>query len=305
MRPYLSVLAILALFLLGGCPGKPKQADSSPPTAPKQQVAKREVVVWADPVLVKALTGLAKTYKKQTGSSYQVVAVERAARRAWAKGEAAGTERPEPDVLLFAGRDEFVWLLQGQKIDEASSRTFAGDRLVVFKPQGTTYTLESLFDIYKLRFKQLGVGDPEATTVGMYTHQALVGDGAEPRVKQRLQLVTDSTQLPLLPAQSKAKDVIAIGLASQAGGARGIETGLLIEASLHELLQYKAVAVAGKQEDEAVGAFLRWLAEEDSTQRALTGYGLLDRATALKLTAPAPKGKAAAPAAPTPTAATK
>jgi molybdenum ABC transporter molybdate-binding protein len=294
MRAYLS-LTLLALLVISGCPQDPQTASTAPPTSPKAQTKHRKIVVWADPVLANALTGIAATYKKQTGSNYQVVPVERSARRAWAKDQAASMKGPEPDVLLFAGRDEFVWLLEGQKIDEATSRTFAGDRLVVLKPLGTTYTTSSVFDLDKLLFKQLAVGDPEATTVGLYTHQALVSDGVHSRVKDRLATTKDSTQLPVLP--TKGKNVIAIGFASQAGGAKGIEPGLLIDASLHEPLQYKAVAVAGKGGDEAVMAFLRWLAENAGTQQALTGYGLLDRASALKLDAPKPKAAEQPPAA--------
>jgi molybdenum ABC transporter molybdate-binding protein len=273
---------------LAGCPQGPAggKAASTPAagTAPLQGGTPTGALsLWADPVLAAALTGLERDYHAATGGSYQVTPVERGALLEWAKsGDAA--DRPAPDVLLFAGNATLAALLAGKRIDEATSRTFAGDRLVVLKPLGSSFEAHKVFDLADLHFQHLAVADPDKTALGFYTQEALQSDGALPRVKSRLQAYPDSTLLPTLPG--KDASTLAFAFMSQAGGAAKVEPLLLVDKSLHEAVQYRAAAVAAKGQDAAAQGFLRWLAENDKTQQALGGYGLLSRAITLGLDAP-------------------
>lgn len=285
----------LALLLAAGCPANPGDSGNSGAsgggqsvTAPPQEARGSELILWADPVLVTALEGLAPAFRKASGGgSYKVLPVERAGLRAWAEtGDSAGLA--EPQVLLFAGRDDYLLLLEQQRLDEATARTFAGDRLVVLKPLKTTFVSPSVFDLYKSRFSELVVGDPDSTLLGLITDQALISDGVKRRIADRLRPSGDSRQPAAAPAGTA--NVLAITFASQSGGAQGAEPMLLIDSGLHEPVHYKAAAASGRGDNPAVVAFLRWLAEDGATQQALGGYGLLDRATALALRAPVAAG---------------
>jgi hypothetical protein len=311
----LVAFSMLALGLagLGGCPqpAKAPPGGTAPAAAPAtgtpggssrasnphpDPAAARALEIWADPVLVGALTGLARDYAQAVGGSYTVTPVERGALLDWARsGDTAG--QPAPDLLAFPGQSTYAALLGAKRIDEASARTFAGDRLVVLKPLGSGFTSPTVFDLWELRFHHLAVADPQRTALGLFTQNALVSDGAAKRLAARTQTYPDSTALPELPA--KDDSTLAFAFMSQAGGSIGVEPLLLVDKSLHEAIQYRAVAAAGKGTDAAVQACLRWLAEDQQTQTALGGYGLLNRAAALDLAAPiaatTPPGSAPAP----------
>ncbi len=294
----------MGLLVLAGCPqpagqtGAAGQTGSAKPTA----AAKGEITVWADPVLVNALTGLQAAYKKSGGSGYQLVPKESGALVEWAKSpDAAATA---PDVVLFVGGAAYVALQTNKRIDQESARTFAGDRLVVLKPLNSGFAADDVFGLSMLMNKHLAVADPATTALGAFSQQALVGDGAGKRVAGKTETYPDSLTLAGLPGMDPS--TLAFSYMSQAGSAQGVAPMLLVNESLHEPIQYRAAATAGKGADPAAQNFLRWLAEDEQTQAALGGYGLLSRVMALKLTAPpapppaAAPGETAAPPAPTP-----
>jgi hypothetical protein len=139
IRRFAAGLFLLGVLCLAACPAQQPAERTPGAAAPPTEARGAKLVVWADPVLVKALEGLGGAYRQASGGgSYLVEPVERAALRAWAEsGESAG--RPAPDVLLFGGKEDYLLLLSKQRIAEATARTFAGDRLLVLKPLKTTY----------------------------------------------------------------------------------------------------------------------------------------------------------------------
>jgi len=299
----LSVLALLAaLLLLGACPSRDttdKPGASGPDGAdtPSAQGLQQQspggppVRIVADAALTAGLEALESGYKAVHAGGWQLALQERGEMLAAIgpdKSDSAADSAPQ--VYILADTELLESLRSAKRIDEASLRTFAGDRIVIASRAEETWLPASVFDLGDLRFTALGLGDPQATAVGLYARQALVSDGAyvglEPRLKPY------SSTAGLLSALTSVKDrkvreaergeiQLAVLFASLAAQTQGVKVVYAVGADLHEPVRYQAVAAAGHAGDPGVFELLRYLAEDPAVQARLESYGYLSRQAAL------------------------
>jgi molybdenum ABC transporter molybdate-binding protein len=282
------ILAALCL-LAAGCPAK-QQGSARQPAAPgatatapgassSAQAPAAPVSVWADPALKVPLDALAAGFKAQYPAGMSVKYVERGQLlRPLVEQPPRALESP-PEVFIVADRKAFEVLRNARCIDEVTARTFAGDRLVVVHRPGENWASPSLFDIYKLRFEVLACGS-DGTSLGYYTRQALISDGVEKRVEERIKRYDATEQVVKALAGGEAQ--LAITFASTAAQAAGVETMLLIGDDLHDAIRYQAVAAKGCAAKPGVAELLRYLAENPQVQQEMSGHGLLNRQSAMK-----------------------
>jgi len=89
------------------------------------------------------------------------------------------------DVFLSADPAWTDWLAERGGIDAGSSRTFAGNRLVIAAPAGSSLTLESVAALSTAPINRLGLGG-EAVPVGRYADQVLLRTGIREVVAERI-----------------------------------------------------------------------------------------------------------------------
>jgi len=260
------------LALAAACPRQPA-SKPAPPPAP--QPPTHILQVWAEPSLIAPLADIAPVLKKH-GLVLQITPKESGE---LARDAAAGKLGSPPEVYLFTGERALPALIKAKAVDEATARTFAGDRLVVAGRQGERWPSPTVFDLYRLRFKFFGVAD-SASALGEVCDEALKSDGAYKRIEQRIRRYPG--QKELIAALIANEVQLAMVYASAVAQDPELGVSVVVGADLHTDIRYRAVAAAGKASAEGVGGLLRLLAEDAGIQQSLGGLGLLTRSGALE-----------------------
>lgn len=274
------LILILCVFVLTGCPQQQEQAASkqtttTPATAAAAPATEsgEELEVWADPLLVPALEALTPDFEYLYAPGYRIVPKERGELLANLSQD-GGPELPDvicADAVVLAEYNST------QRIEDATLRTFAGDRLVLAERPGTGYKSPSLYDISKLRFDALGLG--EATTLaGYYGEQALISEGVMKHIEGRIKRYPTT---PALVDALNADEVQTILVTASAAAVDGVSAWLLIGEDVHEDIRYQAAASLGKSATPGVPQLLRFLAEDEDIQAKFEGYCLVRREIAL------------------------
>ncbi len=294
MRSALIALIIaLCAALAFGCnktPKAPATADSGKQSRPADVVtpetavkapseSDRPLLIWTDPAMAPALEKLSESFKAKYAPGFSMAYLDKGELLLNLQNFKDGTAPKTPDVYIFAGQEMQKALVDAGAIDEVSLRSFAGDRLVLVSRPEDTYESPTLFDVYKLRFKQLAVADPAETMLGVFTDQAIITDGLKPRVEDRLTLLATSDEL-VDGVLGKTLDV-AIVYGSRAAQTKGLRLALVIDESLHEDIVWKAAASSGRSADSAVMTLLAFLAEDEDVQKQYEAFGYTRREVAM------------------------
>jgi|GEM_PF-2468973 len=278
------LIPALLLIPLAGCPSGGEDGGTAPETATpaaatpavsSAPAAGEPLLIWADPLLHVVLEGLRDEFEARYAPGYSALYLERGELTARL---AEDEPPPLPDIFVIADQEVFAALREGGFIDEATARTFAGDRLALVQQVGEGYEAGSLFDVYKLRFDQFALGE-EGTAVGYYGEQALLTEGCFDRLADRL--VRYGRTSELIGALSGVPRRLGIVCASTVVQRAELEVVMLISEKLHQDIRYQAMAASGRGTDEGVATLLRFLSEEEEIQTLMAGYGLLDRDEAL------------------------
>ena len=279
-------LPLLMLLCVAGCPSGGKQPASAPSTAsggaapPQARNAQQPVAICADPALKVPLEALAADFKTLYPAGYTIRYLERGDLLIPLTASPPLLPEPLPDVFVLADAKALEALRNMGAIDELTSRTFAGDRLVVVKRSGEEWKSATLFDVHRLRFKLLAQGS-DHTALGYYTRQALIAEGCEQRLEDRIQRYPKTPEV--LQSLCDGKTDLAIAFASNVAQAEGVETMLLVGSDMYEEIRYLAVAGTNSAAAPGVQELLRFLAEDPAVQQKWQGYGLLDRSTAMQV----------------------
>jgi ABC-type molybdate transport system substrate-binding protein len=278
---FLPLVATTALCLAAlGCP-KPPAAPVQQTGRPAQPVAAplhvsasgqgQTVVLWAEPTLSDMLEQLKPELEKRGALKLKLeyrdsTAVE------------AALSQGAPDSVLYPDLGLFAKLTAAKAIDEVTVRTVAGDRLTVACRHGEDWTIDKLFDLYKLRFKRLGLA-PQGSVLERLGIQALTSDGTLPRVSERLKYMASAADLQ----QALKRDEVQLIFTYASTVAQNPQLGVcvLVDPGLHEDIRYKAAALAGKASQPGVMELLRLLGEDSAVQQLLSGLGYVGRADAM------------------------
>ena len=290
---------IALLLLLTGCPGSEsgdstqtgaapagqpgdapagQTADGAATTSEAPELSPDTVRVIADPTLKVPLNALAGSFAKQHKAGWHVDYFERGE----LTKQLAADPASMPYAIVLTDKIQMDELAAGGLVDTVTSRTFAGDRLVVVSSAaGPEWRPSSFFDLYKLRFTALGTGDA-STIAGFYAEQAFATSGSHAKVADRL--MAFPTLDALMDALTKDQVQMAVVTASPVAQRADLRTVLVIDEELYEDIRYQAAAVAGKSEAPGAMELLKFLAENAAVQKQLGGYGLEDRVQAMKET---------------------
>lgn len=233
------------------------------------------VRVWAEPTLALALDALKPELERRGAIKLALEyhdSVDLARQLAQAKPSGL------PDVYIYPDAGIIAKLIAAKAIDEVTLRTFAGDRLVVACRQGEHWVMSTLFDIYRLRFKWIGLA-PQDSALGIFSQQALASDGALPRVQKRIKRLASAVELP--KALKRDETQLVITYASLVSMDPSLGVAVAVDPGLHEDIRYKAAAATGQGAQPGVIAMLRLLAEDSEMQQRLASYGFIDRETAM------------------------
>ncbi len=274
---------VLAVAVAPGC-RKPAPAPLSgrpavAPTAPVRVAASgggAVVRLWAEPTLAGALEQLKPVLEERGAIKLEVEYRDSAL---VAADLSQGALSAPPDALLYPDLGLFAKLIAAQAVDELTLRTIGGDRLAVTCRQGERWIAAELFDIYRLRFKWLGLA-PKDSVLGQLALQALTSDGVLQRVEPRLRYLSTATELDKAVQRDEVQ--LAITYASTITQQSDLGVVVLINPDLHRDIRYKAVAASKSAQLPGVTALLRLLGEDSAIQQQLSGLGFVDRVTALQ-----------------------
>lgn len=280
---HLSLIVIAAIAGLGapGC-RKPPPAGGTlavPPPAPVAVAATgagTAVRVWAEPTLAEAVNRLKPTLEQRGAIKLAVEYRDSAQLEAEL---ARGALAQPPDVFIYPDLGLFSKLAAAKAINEVSLRTFAGDRLAVACRQGERWIAAELFDVYRLRFKWLGLA-PKDSVLGRLALQALTSDGVLKRVEPRLRYLNDTTGMG--KALKRDEVQLVITYASTIAQQPDLGIAVLINPDLHQDIRYKAAAATAQADHPGADVLLRLLGEDTAVQQQLAGLGFVDRVTALQ-----------------------
>jgi ABC-type molybdate transport system substrate-binding protein len=287
MRIWLVLFTIPVALLIGvslaGChrpaPAQPSAGMPAAPAAPPVHVAAggggATVRVWAEPTLALALDALKPELEKRGAIK---LSIEYHDSTELARQPAQARQPGPADVYIYPDAGIFAKLAAAKAIDEVTQRTCAGDRLVVACRQGEHWVMATLFDIYRLRFKWIGLA-PKDSALGQFSQQALASDGALPRVQKRVKYLASADELP--KALKRDETQLVMTYASVVSLDRSLGVAVLVDPGLHEDIRYKAAAAVGKGAQPGVMELLRLLAEDSEMQQRWASYGFVDRATAM------------------------
>ncbi|MDQ3024764.1 MAG: substrate-binding domain-containing protein, partial [bacterium] len=117
------------------------------------------------------------------------------------------------------------------------------------------------------------------TSVGYYTQQALVSDGAAKGVESSTHGY--ASQQAAIDALLSGENDIAVVYASAAAQNPKLHVSCVVREDLHEDIRYLAMATRGNLHARGVEALLKLLSEDPAAQKTMGGYGYIDRATAM------------------------
>lgn len=295
MRTALVILIIAAFAALAfGCNKTPKApvsdgapaADGKPADVVTPETAvkppsesDRPLLIWTDPALAPVLQELNEGFKAQHAPGFSLAFLDKGDLLLNLQNFKDGTAPQTPDIYIFTGTELQQALLDAGAMDDVSLRSIAGDRLVLASRAEDSYASPTLFDVSKLRFKQLAVADPAESMLGVYSDQAMITDGLKPKVEDRLALFGSSDEL-VDGLLDKSLDV-AIIYASRAAQTKNLRVALAIDETMHEDIVYKAAAAKGRAADTAVTLLLAYLAEDAAVQTQYEAYGFTSREVAM------------------------
>jgi ABC-type molybdate transport system substrate-binding protein len=283
----LHLLAIVAVALFAaGAPGcrKPPPGPSTgmpalPPTAPVHVTATgggAVVHVWAEPTLAVALEQLKPELEARGAIKLEL---EYRDSTLVLPDLSRGNLAVAPDAFIYPDLGLFAKLIANKTADEVSLRTIGGDRLAVACRQGERWISAELFDIYRLRFKWLGLA-PKDSILGQLSLQALTSDGVIKRVEPRLRYLSAATEMD--KALKRDEVQLVMTYASTVAQQKDLGVAVLVNPDLHQDIRYKAIAASKQAAAPGVTALLRLLGEDTAVQQQLSGLGFVDRATALQ-----------------------
>ncbi|MCC7477255.1 substrate-binding domain-containing protein [bacterium] len=256
------------------------ESSVTPETAVKApSESDRPLLIWTDPAMAPVLQELSESFKAQYEPGFSLAFLDKGELLLNLQNFKDGTAPKTPDIYVFTGQEMQKALVDAGAIDDVSMRSCAGDRLVLVSRQEDTYQSNSLFDVHKLRFKQLALADPAETMLGVYSDQAIITDGLKPRIEDRLTTLGTSDEL-VDGVQDKSLD-IAIVYGSRAAQTPGLRLALVVDESLHEDIVWKAAASSGRSADPAVMKLLAFLAEDEEVQKQYEAFGYTRREVAM------------------------
>jgi molybdate transport system permease protein len=154
------------------------------------------------------------------------------------------------DVFVSADAASMERLVSAGRVDRASVRAIAGNRLVVIVPGDGNATPQTLGELSDPRVRRIAIGDPATVPAGAYAMQALRSAGLEASLRQRLVLAASARQV--LDYATRGEVDAAIVYASDAAAAGpAVRTTHAIDPSLHDPVVYHAGIVVGGNEPAA------------------------------------------------------
>jgi len=265
-------MILLGLLLaLASCNQQSKTGPGAARGASVAQTSGGALRIWADPALKGALDALAPKFKALHPTGWTVEYKE----SVMLDQGMAGSDRP--DVILCAAA-ESKKLRVNAAFDASTERTFAGDLLALVTRKARIIPVGRVGDLPQVQFKALGVGGPN-TSLGYYSEQALVTDGAAKKVQKLTRGY--GSQARLLAAVRSGEVDLGFVYASTVAQNPDLRVSTTVPEDLYEDIRYVALATKAGDSNPGTSQLLTFLAEDKDAQQTLGAYGYVDRATAM------------------------
>lgn len=192
-----------------------------------------------------------------------------AASSALARQAASGGGNGGADLFASADEQWMDYLAGAGRLVPGSRADFAGNRLVVVAPAGTTVRLTRSDLAARLAAGPVAMADPAAVPAGIYGKAALTRLGAWPAVSRHV-VVGDSVRAALATVERGAAP-FGIVYATDALASRKVRVAGVFPAASHPPIRYPIARLQGSTGAEAEG-FRRFLLSRDG-QAILRRHG--------------------------------
>jgi molybdate transport system substrate-binding protein len=193
------------------------------------------------------------------------------------------------DAFISAAGKQVDDLVRAGKVDEATRRVVAGNRLVLIVPAGAAAAGKArpggFKDLADPAVGRVAIGEPRTVPAGQYAMQVLIALRLADGLGDRLVYGSNVRQvLDYVERGEAAAGVVYATDAKQAGDK--VKVVATADPTTHDPIVYPAVVVRASRHKAEAQRFLDFLASEKG-KAILAGYGFTDGAPAKAATRPA------------------
>jgi len=194
--------AAVAVLITAGWGCRPRnQAQAAPAPAPAHGAgAKDQLQVYAPCGMEAPFMELETLFEK----THPGVDVNLLLDNAHILTERILDKRERPDVVVSPGGHELHALVEAGLIKTADLHPFSPLDLCLFVPRANTAGVNSMEDLLKDSVKVLAVADPDKTSIGHFTVEALTKAGLWDRLQSKVVITGDASQTYKHVASAKA-----------------------------------------------------------------------------------------------------
>lgn len=165
------------------------------------------------------------------------------------------------DAFISAAHTQVDALVESRRVDGATKRVIAGNRLVLIVPADAKSPPGAFKDLADTRHKRVAVGEPKSVPAGQYAMQALRSMKLSDAMKGRLIHGANVRQvLDYVERGEVDAGVVYATDATEAGDRVRIVDRA--DPATHDPIEYPAVAVRGGARQQAAADFVAYLAGE-------------------------------------------
>lgn len=194
--------AVLAAVAVAGWGCGPRnQAPTATEPAPAREVtAKEQLQVYAPCGMEAPFMELETLFEKEHPGTDVNLLLD----NAHILTERILDKRERPDIVISPGGHELHALIEAGLIAPADLHAFSPLDLCLFVPRANAAGVNSMEDLLKDSVKVLAVADPEKTSIGHFTVEALTKAGLWERLQSKVVITGDASQTYKHVASAKA-----------------------------------------------------------------------------------------------------
>lgn len=179
------------------------------------------------------------------------------------------------DAFISAADEQVDALIESGRLDKASRREIAGNRLVLIVPAGAGDAAPASFtDLADARHGRVAVGEPKTVPAGQYAMQVLTKLGIAQTLTESRRLVYGANVRQVLDYVVRGE--VGAGVVYATDAREAVEDAVRVvataDAATHDRIVYPAAVVTASRKREAAGRFLEFL-QGDEAKRIFKARG--------------------------------
>lgn len=166
------------------------------------------------------------------------------------------------DAFISAANKQVDALIEKGKLDKATRRVVAGNRLVLIVPAGAKSAPASFNDLADPKHRRLAVGEPKTVPAGQYAKQVLEKLGVADALAGRLVYGANVRQVLDYVTRGEVAAGIVYATDAKAAGNDKVRVVATADPATHDPIVYPAAVVTKSDKRQAAARFLEFLAGE-------------------------------------------